>query len=672
MAPIRRLLIANRGEIVVRVARTAKAVGIETVAIASASDEGSPHTRACDLTISIGGDTPAESYLRGEKVLEAARLSGADAIHPGYGFLSENAEFAGAVAAAGLIWVGPPAESIRAMGDKARARIRAAAAGLPVTPGYDGEDQALEVMVREAERIGYPVMVKASAGGGGRGMRLVGDPAGLSAALASAASEAGKAFGDPRLLLEKAIVAPRHVEVQIFADAQGGAVHLFERDCSVQRRHQKVIEEAPSPVVDDALRHKMGAAAVSIARDIGYVGAGTVEFLLDRDSRFYFMEMNTRLQVEHPVTEMITGVDLVDWQLRIAAGESLPLTQDQIRIDGCAIEARLCAEDPALDYMPRTGGVLVWRESEGARNDHALSVGQEVTPFFDSMLGKIIVRGRTRAEACQRLQSALDSTVLLGIPTNRLLLGRIVRDEVFRAGVGVSTAFLSERFPEAGQRMATLDDEAWAIAAWLSAVAEPERWRTPAGWRDWSSATAFLAPWRLRLEQGGETEERRGTAQAFPGGARIASGELHWEIEGAPAAEGQAFVANCRGLQFDVVHAWNGDRLWVRLRPLARSDAEAVEFSALSLRRRPPDSDRKGSEDRTIVSPMNGRVVNVHAAVGATVSRGQTLVVIEAMKMEHNLTAPSDGRVQAIHVKPGDQVPPKCVLIELEALEATP
>jgi len=375
---LNRLLIANRGEIAVRIARTARRMGIATIGVCSDADLGSPHVAACDEHVPIGGTLPAESYLVIDKILAAARASGAQAIHPGYGFLSENASFAAKVVDAGFVFVGPPADAIEAMGDKARARIRMAAAGIPVVPGYDGEEQDPERLIAEANRIGFPVMVKASAGGGGRGMRRVERAEDLPAALASAASEATKAFGDGRLILERAVIEPRHVEIQVFADALGHAIHLGERDCSVQRRHQKIVEEAPSPAVDPVLRERMGAAATAVAREIGYVGAGTVEFLLDRAGHFYFMEMNTRLQVEHPVTECVTGLDLVEWQLRVARGEALPLRQDEVRLQGHAIEVRLCAESPADDFLPGGGTIVDWSVPTGVRCDHALRAGAGV------------------------------------------------------------------------------------------------------------------------------------------------------------------------------------------------------------------------------------------------------------------------------------------------------
>jgi geranyl-CoA carboxylase alpha subunit len=461
------LLIANRGEIVIRVARSARALGLATIAVASDADRNAPHGQACDQVIDIGGERPADSYLRIDKLIAAAQASGAQAVHPGYGFLSENAAFAQAVIDAGLVWIGPKPAAMRAMADKSRARQRMAAAGVPVLPGHDGDDQNPAALRAAALRLGFPLMVKASAGGGGRGMRLVRDEAALDAAIASAAGEAQAAFGDPRLLIERALLRPRHVEIQVFGDTHGQVIHLGERDCSVQRRHQKLIEEAPSPAVSPALRRRMGEVAVTVAREIGYVGAGTVEFLLDEDAAFWFMEMNTRLQVEHPVTEAVVGIDLVEWQLRIAAGEPLPLSQAdalaRYERGGHAIEARLCAEDPARDFLPQSGRVHHWQPPRGARCDHALAGGCEVSPFYDSMLAKLITHAATREAAVHRLADALDRTACLGVTTNRGLLARVLRHPAF-AGSDVSTAFLGQHFA---------DDTARANPApsWLRALA---------------------------------------------------------------------------------------------------------------------------------------------------------------------------------------------------------
>ncbi len=498
MSRVQRILIANRGEIVVRVARTARRLGIATAAVYSDADVASPHRHACDDAVAIGGCAAADSYLRVDALLEAARIVGADAIHPGYGFLAEDAAFAEAVTAAGLTFIGPPAAAIAAMGDKARARQRMAAAGIPVVPGYDGQDQGEATFVAEAERIGYPVMVKAAAGGGGRGMRLVAVPADLPGALRAAASEAAKAFGNGRLILERAVVEPRHVEVQVLADAYGHVIHLGERDCSVQRRHQKIVEEAPSPAVDAALRARIGATAVAVARAIGYVGAGTVEFLLERNGDFHFMEMNTRLQVEHPVTELLTGLDLVELQIRVARGEPLPLQQADVALHGHAIEVRLCAESPADGFLPCSGPVIDWAAPPGVRCDHALAAGSAVPAWYDSMVAKLVAHAATREEALARLADALDRTVLLGLQTNREFLARVLRHPAFVAGGEVSTAFIGQHFAAPASRAGEPDARTWALAAWLSVAAAPEALATPPDWRHWTNGRALPMPWRLR------------------------------------------------------------------------------------------------------------------------------------------------------------------------------
>src|SRR5450830_851537 len=464
----KRLLIANRGEIARRIIHTARALGLETVAVYADPDAKALHVREADQAFALGGERSADSYLRVERLLEAARATGADAVHPGYGVLSENADFAQAVLDAGLHWIGPPPEAIRALGSKAGAKALALAHGVPCLPGY----------AAEADRIGYPVMVKAVAGGGGRGMRLVQAPAQLAAALASAHSEALAGFGDGRLLIERALLRPRHVELQVFADRHGHVVHLGERDCSVQRRHQKIIEEAPSPAVGPGLRQRMGKCAVALARAAGYVGAGTVEFLLDGDD-FYLMEMNTRLQVEHPVTEALTGLDLVDWQLRVARGELLPLRQEQIRFEGHAIEVRLCAEDE--HFRPHTGRVLGFAEPPevqhfenpgaqgGLRFDHALEVGTEVSPHYDAMLGKLIAHAPTRDQAIARLRQGLAATVLLGLPSNRAFLSACLDHPVFRAGQAL-IPFLAEHGDALRAQLSAHEDEhlsgAWPVLLW--------------------------------------------------------------------------------------------------------------------------------------------------------------------------------------------------------------
>jgi geranyl-CoA carboxylase alpha subunit len=579
------LLIANRGEIAVRVARTARRLGIATVAVYSDADRDAPHVRAADAAVRIGPASPRESYLYIAAILRAD----GDAVHPGYGFLSENPAFAEAVIASGRTWVGPPPAAMRALGDKANAKKLAAQAGVPVLPTYEGKPE-------------FPLVIKAVAGGGGRGMRLVRSARELDEALASAKSEALHAFGDDRVLLERAVPAPRHVEVQVFADARGGCVHLGERDCSVQRRHQKLIEESPSPAVDAKLRTRLGEAAVAVARAAGYVGAGTIEFLVDESGAFWFIEANARLQVEHPVTEAVTGLDLVEWQLRVAAGEPLPRAQEDVRFDGHAIEARLCAEDPARGFLPQSGRLALWRPAAGVRVDHALDSGTEVPPYYDSMLAKLIAHGRTRDEACARLAAALDATIALGLPTNKAYLAAVLRDPMF-AGRGATTAFLEERF--AGWKPPA-PDEAAARALYARACAQV------AGFGEWAGWTSVRRP------------------DAVPAAA---------------APNGHVLDAQGRTLHFQLgghSYAWRDTTM------------------------DPPERAAAGLADGRLAAPMNGRVVAVHAKPGERIEAGRALVVLEAMKMEHTLAAPAAVRVKAVHVAKGAQVAPGKLLVEFE------
>ncbi|MFY0534783.1 acetyl-CoA carboxylase biotin carboxylase subunit [Nannocystis pusilla] len=486
------ILIANRGEIACRIIRTAHALGYRTVAVYSDADAGAPHVGLADRAVRIGPPPVRESYLNVAALIAAAKQAGADAVHPGYGFLSENDGFAQAVLDAGLVFIGPSPAAIRAMGNKAAAKRAMIAAGVPCIPGFQDSSEAGQSAGRlaaEAERIGLPLLIKAAAGGGGRGMRMVRDWDGLPAALASARSEAESAFGSGELILERAITSGRHVEIQVFGDSHGHAIHLGERDCSVQRRHQKVVEESPSPAVSPALRAEMGAAAVLAARSIDYVGAGTVEFMLDADGKFYFLEMNTRLQVEHPVTELVTGLDLVAWQLRVAAGEPLPLTQEQIELRGHAIEVRLYAEDPYAGYLPQAGEVVAWQPAsgDGVRVDHGLHRQQTVSPFYDPMIAKVITYGRTRDEARRRLVSALGRSVLLGLPNNKRFLADILEHPVFAAG-GATTRFLDEHLPAPARPEP--DARAWAIAATIWTLGHVRGDYSP-----WRSAGRAAFPW---------------------------------------------------------------------------------------------------------------------------------------------------------------------------------
>jgi geranyl-CoA carboxylase alpha subunit len=662
---IRSLLIANRGEIVLRIARTARRMGIRTIAVYSDADAGAPHTTGCDAAMPIGGERPADSYLRIDKILQAAKASGADAIHPGYGFLSENAAFAQAVVDAGLVWIGPPAQAIAAMGDKARARQRMAAAGVPVLPGYDDEDQTHAVLIDAAKKIGFPVMVKASGGGGGRGMRRADRSEDLAAALQSAASEAQAAFGDARLILERALRAPRHVEVQVFADAQGKVVHLGERDCSVQRRHQKIIEEAPSPAVSPALRRQMGVVAVQVAQNVGYTGAGTVEFLLDADGTFYFMEMNTRLQVEHPVTEALTGIDLVQWQLDVAQGKPLPLTQAQIlerfETGGHAIEVRLCSEDPAQDYLPQSGSIVCWQAPESVRCDHALEQragGQLISPFYDSMLAKLIAHAGDRSAAIMQLSDALDRTVCLGTTTNRAFLARALRHAAFGNG-DVTTAFLPSHFPANADRTAEAPSGLPALAAACLARL-PDR-PLASEWLGWQSSGVLHTSVPLLLNGQTQTWHVAGDQTSL----QARRGDIVHEVSGLKRDQFQ--ILGLDTVRHSISATIDGAPLqavWVQQGALAWLQAGGIEI-CVEDRRLAAARGRAKKSSGAVLAPMHGRVVQVHTQQGATVAVGALLMVIEAMKMEHQILAPLAGTVTELHAVAGDQVAARRLLLVL-------
>ncbi len=641
MKQIHKLLVANRGEISRRVIRTAHRMGIETVAVYSDADARALHVREATLAVGLGGNASADTYLRIDKLIAVAQASGADAVHPGYGFLSENADFAQAVIAAGLIWVGAPPHAIRALGNKSSARELAQGRGVPCLPGYQGEDQSEARFAAEAQRIGLPLMVKAAAGGGGRGMRLVTEQAQLPAALASARSEAQAAFGSGELLLERALLAPRHVEVQVFADSQGHCIHLGERDCSVQRRHQKIIEETPSPAVDVVLRERMGRCAVELARAAGYVGAGTVEFLLDespeaREPRagsgevpFFMMEMNTRLQVEHPVTEAVTGLDLVEWQLRIAQGESLPQTQPQVKLEGHAIEVRLCAEDE--HFTPRTGTVLRFREPGGVRFDHAIFEGLAVAPYYDSLLGKLIAHAPTRDAAIAQLAAALDRMQLLGLPTNRRMLAACLRHPVFRAGAAL-IPFLTQHGDELRGKMEQEERELaieCGLAAHYGSGPDPRRqlvcdFERPLRLRHRAQVFAL----QVRERPGGTLEVQQGGEMRLVTPPAVACAQLDdgsWHVQAGPV---------------DLV---------LHDASFEAGGSAAGAAAAHELR-----------------APFNGKVVSVQAQPGAAVARGDTLLVLESMKLEHALGAARDGIIKAVHVTPGQQAATSQVLVTFE------
>jgi len=621
---MKKLLVANRAEIARRIIRTAHAMGIATAAVYSDADAQALHVREATSSFALQGNASADTYLRIDKLLAAAQATGADAVHPGYGFLSENADFAQAVMDAGLIWVGPPPAAIRQLGSKSAAKAIAQARGVPCLPGYHGSDQTDERLLQEAQRIGLPVMVKAAAGGGGRGMRLVTDMAQFAAAVHSARSESQSAFGSSELLLERALLNPRHVEVQVFADAHGHCIHLGERDCSVQRRHQKIIEETPSPAVDAALRERMGRCAVALAQAAGYVGAGTVEFLLDQ-GEFYLMEMNTRLQVEHPVTEMVTGLDLVEWQIRVARGEPLPLTQADVKFTGHAIEVRLCAEDE--DFTPHTGVVKVFPplplgegRGEGThttqmRFDHAIFEGMAVPPHYDSMLGKLIAHAPTRGEAIAQLAGALDRLQLLGLPTNRAFLAACLRHETFAAGRAL-IPFLAQH---AGAIRAVLHRDELAVReAAARAVIYPAQQAT--------LACSFTRPARLRHR-----------AEVFD---FMAPGENRAAQAIAVRVDGNRWHVQCGAADLFL---------------------DDVSFD-------PPAGTGGSAGANELRAPFNGKVIAVHAVPGTAVRRGDTLLTLESMKLEHSLAASRDGVVHQVSVAPGQQAVTGQVLVVLEPL----
>lgn len=602
---IESLLIANRGEIARRILRTARRLGIRTIAVHSDVDAAMPFVREADEAVCIGTAAAADSYLRQDRILEAARATGAQAIHPGYGFLSENAEFAEAVVAAGLVWVGAPPASIRAMGLKDAAKARMIAAGVPVTPGYLGEDQDPARLQAEADAIGYPVLIKAVAGGGGKGMRQVDAAGDFADALASCKREAAASFGDDRVLIEKYILSPRHIEVQVFGDTQGNVVHLFERDCSLQRRHQKVIEEAPAPGMDEATRAAVCEAAVRAAKAVAYVGAGTIEFIADgseglRADRIWFMEMNTRLQVEHPVTEAITGQDLVEWQLRVAAGEPLPKVQDQLAIRGWAMEARLYAENPSTGFLPSTGPLNRLRFPAGVRVDSGVEEGGAVTPYYDPMIAKLIVHGESRGQAAARLAAAAGGTQVWPVRTNAAFLARAAAHPEFVAG-RVDTGFIARH----AEALIPPADPSPAIVAAAAAAILP-----PASDDPWTALRGF----------------RANAAPAERVAVDIA-GALHSArpamLDGAEVADGVLFA--------------NG---------------EAWPFGP----RRAGQGGSGNEGDGALLAPMPGRVIAVAVAAGQAVARGERLLVLEAMKMEQALVAPFDGIVTDLKVAEGAQV----------------
>jgi len=649
--PFHKILIANRGEIALRIMRTARRLGYGVVAVYSDADRESLHVRETDEAVRIGEALPTQSYLRIDAIIGAAKASGADAVHPGYGFLAENEEFAQACGDAGLVFIGPSPDAIKAMGNKAGAKEIMQGAGVPCVPGYQGADQSDATMLAEAKKIGFPVMIKAIGGGGGRGMRLVADAAAFADALRSARSEAQSAFGDASVILERAIADPRHIEIQVFGDRHGNAIHLGERDCSVQRRHQKLIEEAPSPAVSAELRARMGAVAVAAIKSIGYEGAGTLEFLLDRNGEFYFMEMNTRLQVEHPVTEAITGLDLVELQLHVAAGETLGLRQDEIKFAGHAVEVRLCSEDADHDFMPQSGRMARWQMPDELRVEHALQSGCEIPPFYDSMIAKIISHGATRDEARRRLIHGLERTVAFGVTTNQAFLAACLRHPAFAAGEA-TTAFIGKHRDELLSPRKDAASEA-ALAALLLHVTDANAppWRSGR-----TLAATFPIPVRIELDHGIHDLDivrmRDGTYVA-----NVDGGACRFEID---ELDRDAIRFRVNGVMESARFLRDRDRLYI----LHRGVTLSVRDLTLAA---PAAAAAATGGDGKVRAAMSGRVVAVLVKQGERVAAGQPVMTLEAMKMEHVHTAPIAGTISAIDVAEGEQLTTGKIVVEIEA-----
>ena len=649
---LKKLLIANRGEIAVRVIRTAKALGYRTVAVYSEADANAMHTEIADEAVCIGPAQVAASYLNADAILDAARQTGADCIHPGYGFLSENAGFSNACKEAGIVFVGPPAGAIELMGSKRRSKIAMQEAGVPVIPGYEGDNAGDDELIAAAADIGYPLMIKASAGGGGRGMRLVHSEPELADNIKRARSESKQAFGDDELILERAVIEPRHVEIQVFADRHGNAVYLGERDCSVQRRHQKVVEEAPSPFVTPELRAAMGEAAVKAALACNYEGAGTVEFLVDKDRNFYFLEMNTRLQVEHPVTELITGQDLVAWQLTVAEGLPLPLAQNEIELNGHAIEVRLYAEDPSNGFTPQTGPLHIFKpaEGEGLRYDTGVRSGDEVTPHYDPMLAKVIAWGENRDEARRRLIRALEDTTVFGVTTNRYFLSRIIADSTFGAGEA-TTAFLQQAFSDdPSLQPAKPQIRQLALAACVLA-------HGMAGQQAWSNAPATNTP--MKLDTGDEVVELLVQSSGNKLSCRL--GDERHEMTVTSVQDGVLCIID-NGIRQRCQYHRDGDSLYLQ--------AFGESWSVTDLTHQPA-AGANGTGSGRIQASMDGAIIDVLVEPGQTVRQGETLVILEAMKMEHPVKADCDGVVSQVLTNKGDQVKRNQLLAEITTGEAS-
>ena len=655
-----KILIANRGEIACRVARTARRMSIQTVAVYSDADAQSRHVALADEAFRIGPPEPKDSYLSGERIIDAAKRSGASAIHPGYGFLSENPEFAERCGRAGIAFIGPPPEAIRAMGDKSTAKAIMEKAGVPIVPGYHGRNQAPDFLMQEAGRIGLPLLIKAAAGGGGKGMRAVGRATDFPAALAACRREALSAFGDERVLLEKYLDRPRHIEIQVFADRHSGCIHLFERDCSVQRRHQKVIEEAPAPGIGEALRRTMAEAAVAAARAVGYVGAGTVEFLVDRAGSFFFMEMNTRLQVEHPVTEMITGLDLVEWQIRVAAGEKLPLAQKDLRINGHAIEARIYAEDPSRDFLPAPGRVehlVLPEESEHVRVETGVRAGDEITAYYDPMIAKLIVWDHDRSKAIERLREALGEFGIAGVASNLGFLFRLIhnRDFVRR---DLDTGLIERHREELLAPPGPAGEDALTLASLTALSQLDERQRSSDPFSPWGLADGWRqnqVSHHVFVFRDGERElpitvrrQGEGFELAFSGKTlfvnRYAREGRKWTVQLGDADVAGSVVRMGNRFEVFLPGKHHSLHLYDPLLQELELEAHAGELAA----------------------PMPGKIVAIFVKAGEQVEKGATLLILEAMKMEHTIKAPARGRVGRIRYRVGKQVVEGVELIEFE------
>lgn len=666
-----KILVANRGEIAVRVMRTAKSLGYKTVAVFSEADRHAAHVKFADEAVLIGASAVSESYLKAENVLAAAKASGAQAVHPGYGFLSENCDFANACEKEGIEFIGPPSPAIELMGSKRLSKIAMIKAGVPCIMGYEGADQKMETLVSNAHKIGFPIMVKASAGGGGRGMRLVFEASELEAQIKTARSEAENAFGSGELILEKAVIKPRHIEIQVFADKHGNAIYLGERDCSIQRRHQKVVEEAPSPFVDEDLRKRMGEAAVQAAKACNYVGAGTVEFLVDSEKNFYFLEMNTRLQVEHPVTELITGTDLVAWQIRVASGEKLPLTQEQVQLNGHAMEVRLYAEDPANNFLPQTGSIHRWApfDSEGVRIDSGLLSGdkknQSVSPFYDPMLAKIIAYGVNREEARRRLRQAVQESTIFGVNVNSEFLSEVLNHRVFIDGQA-TTAFINEDFGEnetlTPQESTSLEKALACVVSYLKLGNDKPKTNSSnqshtLGLGGWSNTGHSPWPYKIKFnDTEWELKLQESKSENKVLNFDIMENEANISILDVSVGD-QHIRFNHNGVYKKAEYLINGKTIYLKLGTAYSQFEDITHVSSAA---------KESIGSGQITASMDGAIIDVFVGSGDKVSKGQTLVILEAMKMEHPLKSDIDGTIETVSIGKGDQVKLKQLLVTVK------